>query len=198
MLTEYQTGVFEDMNVRIGDLIGATHQFTAAAPPEHMHAPKAPATAASAGPACGTCEASTEPEHSSGTRSTSLLLEASRLREPCRRVSQHTRLLRRAVSISVVHALDVASGALLHSEHPDAIEARVVLIELCEVLRRYERPRGVPLMKRSPEPHVRDCLWCGTRMEPSPNPQKEYCCPGHRQRAYLARLRLAQTNGLTS
>jgi hypothetical protein len=50
-------------------------------------------------------------------------------------------------SINIVHALEVASRALLQSEHPDAIEARVVLLDLCEVLERYERPRLIPLMK---------------------------------------------------
>ena len=59
------------------------------------------------------------------------------------------------MSVTVVHALDVASRALLRSEHPDAIEARVVLIELCEVLQRYDRPSAGPLMNRAPEAQTR-------------------------------------------
>jgi hypothetical protein len=97
------------------------------------------------------------------------------------------------VSVTLVHALDVASGALLRSEHPDAIEARVVLIELCEVLQRYDGRSAVPLMNRTPETQTRHCLWCGKWIDLSQNPHKAYCCPGHRQRAYVARLRLAQT-----
>jgi hypothetical protein len=81
------------------------------------------------------------------------------------------------VSITVVHALDVASGARLQSEHPSAIEARVVLIELCRVLQGYERPRAVPLANRIPQAREKHCLWCGKWMDPSPNPQKAYCCP---------------------
>ena len=100
------------------------------------------------------------------------------------------------MSVTVVHALDVASCALLRSEHPDAIEARVVLIELCEVLQRYDRPSAGPLMNRAPEAQTRHCLWCGKWIDLSQNPHKAYCCPGHRQRAYVARLRLAQTTGV--
>ena len=95
------------------------------------------------------------------------------------------------VSISIVRALGLASRALLQSEHPDAIEARVVLLELCEVMERYERPSVVPLMKLKPEAQVRKCLWCGKKMDPTTNPQKVFCCRSHRQRAYEDRLRVA-------
>ena len=102
------------------------------------------------------------------------------------------------VSITVVRALDLASRALLQSEHPDAIEARVVLLELHQVMERYERPSVVPLMKLNREPEVRTCGWCGKKMDPTTNTQKAFCCRSHRQRAYETRLRLRAEDRLAS
>ncbi len=56
------------------------------------------------------------------------------------------------MSITIVRALDLASRTLLQSEPPDAIEARIVLLELCEVMERYERPSVVHLIKLKAEP----------------------------------------------
>ena len=102
------------------------------------------------------------------------------------------------MSITIVRALDLASRALLQSEHPDAIEARVVLLELHQVMERYERPSVVPLMKLKPEPQVRTCGWCGKKMDPTTNPQKAFCCRSHRQRAYETRLRVRAEDRLAS
>jgi hypothetical protein len=101
------------------------------------------------------------------------------------------------VTISVVHALDLASRALLQSEHPDAIEARVVLLELHQVLQRYERPSVVPLMKVKRAARVSNCMWCGKQMESTQNRQKAFCCPSHRQRAYETRARVAAHDQVT-
>jgi hypothetical protein len=89
-----------------------------------------------------------------------------------------------------VRALDLASRTLLHSEHPDAIEARVVLLELCEMFERYERPSVAPLIRVKPAPNavvklegiVRQCLWCGRTIDPDSQPRKLFCCRNHRQR----------------
>ena len=97
-----------------------------------------------------------------------------------------------------MRALDLASRALLQSEHPDAIEARIVLLELCEVMERYERPSVVPLIKLKLEPQVRTCGWCGKKMDPTRNPQKAFCCRSHRQRAYETRLRVRAEDRLAS
>jgi hypothetical protein len=66
------------------------------------------------------------------------------------------------VTITIVRALDLATRVLLQSEHPDAIDARVALLELCELLERYEHPHAVPMMKLNPQrtkPLI-EC-WCG-------------------------------------
>ena len=91
------------------------------------------------------------------------------------------------MTITVVRALNMATRALLRSEHPDAIEARIVLLELCAVLERYERPRVAPLMKLKLGAQATHCLWCGKRIERSSAPTKMFCCRNHRQRAYVAR-----------
>jgi hypothetical protein len=110
------------------------------------------------------------------------------------------------LSITIVRALHLASRALLQSEHPDAIEARVVLLELGGVLERYERPSVVPLMRvkpalqRNPAPSVEgkpearttQCVWCGKVIDPGSQPQKVFCCRNHRQRAYNTRLQLRE------
>ena len=110
------------------------------------------------------------------------------------------------MSITLVRALDLASRALLQSEHPDAIEARVVLLELHQVMERYERPSVVPLMKihpgrrseQKPEAQLRRCQWCGKAIDPGSRSQKVFCCRNHRQRAYNTRLRLRETELLLS
>jgi hypothetical protein len=102
------------------------------------------------------------------------------------------------VSITIVRALDLASRALLQSEHPDAIEARIVLLELCQVMERYERPSVVPLIKLKAEPQVKTCGWCGKKMDPTTNPKKAFCCRSHRQRAYETRLRVRAEDRLAS
>ena len=102
------------------------------------------------------------------------------------------------MAITIVRALDIASHALLLSEHPDAIEARVVLLDLYRVLDRYERPQAVPLMKLTPNSKITHCMWCGKTIDTTSNPHRLFCCPSHRQRAYERRLRLNQKEDLTS
>jgi hypothetical protein len=109
-----------------------------------------------------------------------------------------------------VRALDLATRALLHSDHPDAIEARVVLVDLAGVLERYERPAIVPLVRlkpaaqrkaapwveRKPEARTRQCMWCGRTIDPDSRPHKVFCCRNHRQRAYPTRVRLREPEQL--
>jgi hypothetical protein len=90
-----------------------------------------------------------------------------------------------------VRALDLASRALLHDDHPDAIEACVVLLELGGVLERYERPSVGPLVKlktgvrrkpvrqvgAKPAAQMRQCLYCGKKLEAMSSPKKLFCCP---------------------